>query len=200
MEHVSRRRRRVSIIAVAVALLVAGAIAAYASRGRIEEAVAPPAPAASPLPQAVAMTPEEAAFYRFVGARLGALTGESVKLQQLGEARSRNLVELRVRADRIDQISGQIDDYLAAGPIPPRFGLAIDRYRAGIDIARAGVAATRTAFTRFDWDGVAAGLDTFERGVGDLDAAYAELREAAGLTPAATPAAAVDLFTEFRPA
>lgn len=194
MKHVSRRRRHTRISAVAILLLALGAVSAYAARGRIEESVAPPAPGATPPPAEAELTTEESDFYRFVGPRLGVLSAESAKLAELGEARTRDLLELQVRANRIDDVSRQIDGYVATRAVPPRFQPVIDRYDAAITDARQGIDATEAAFRRFDWDGVAAGLAVFERGARGLDDAYSTIRAAAGddrSTPDASSVAAI---------
>jgi hypothetical protein len=193
MKQISRPRRRIPTAALVFLVLMLGVTVAFAARNRIEDVAIAPAPAGTALPTAAALSPADDAFYRYVGARMRALSAESAKLVELGEARSRNVMELQIRANRIDQISGQIDDYLATSPVPPRFQPALDRYTAAVAIMRAGIAATKSAFFAFDWDGVAAGLATFEQGTSQLDSSYRLLQEAAGVSvessPVASPAA-----------
>lgn len=183
MKQISRRGGRGRALFLIALLIVVGGAAAFAARDRIVEIAVAPAPVGASLPTAVALTAEDDAFYRFVGTRLRALTAESSKLVALGESRSRNVVELQARANRIDDISAQIDGYLEATPIPSRFGGVVASYRSGIAAMRSGIAATKSAFLRFDWDGVAAGLKTFETGVAQVASAFGLLQRAAGVAP-----------------
>lgn len=180
-----RGRARSFVLLVVVVVIAGGSV--FAGRGRLIDVAVAPAPAGTPLPTAVALTTDEDAFYRYVGTRLRALTAESAKLAALGEGRSRNVLELQARANRIDDLSGQIDRYLAATPIPARFEAAVASYRAGIAVMRKGMDATKTAFSRFNWDGVAAGLATFETGNAQVEQGFWLLQQAAGLAPAGTP-------------
>jgi hypothetical protein len=176
-----------------MAFLLLGSIGlaiAYSGRERIEERLVPLAPAGTPVPAVAAVTDEEEAFYKFVGARLRAITAESTVLAQLGEERSRNVVELQVRSDRVLELCDQIDDYLAANPVPTRFETAVATYRSGSVTLRTGIDDAKSSILRFDWDGVAAALDRFEEGTNQLQTSYELMRDSvSGGTPTAAATA-----------
>ncbi len=181
-------RRATRILAVLLLLAGVGVIAAYAGRDQISEIVVPPAENSTPVPAAVSISPEEQAFYGYAGARLRALTAEAAVLVKLGDERSRNLVELQVRGDRVIELADQIDTFIAENTIPARFMLAVDLYRTGVEAARTGISNAKSAVLRFDWDAVATALESFENGTNQLQTTYIMLRDIVG--DAATPAGA----------
>jgi hypothetical protein len=181
-------RRRGALVASVLLLIVFGLVIAAINQDAIEELFVDPAPAETPLPAAPATTAEERAMYDYVSPRLAALTAEAELLEQMGRERSRNLVELQVRSDRVSQLADEIDSFLAYTPVPSRFQPAIDRYVAAVAETRAGMQESRAAVFRFDWDAVAAGLDHFSRGTDELKAVSAMFQELVGGD--ATPAAA----------
>ncbi len=161
---------------ILVILLGSGA-AVFFERDRITEVVVPPAVEGTPVPIVAQVSEEERAYYEYVGGRLRALTAEAAALAKLGDERSRNLVELQVRRDRVKLIADQIDAYVEKTPLPPRFTLAMTDYREGMTALRSGMEESTSAFLRFDWDAVASGLVTFKSGAAQLDSAYLQLRE-----------------------
>lgn len=192
MKSILPRRRPAHAILLMLILVITAGGAAFVARDRIVEVAVAPAPAGTALPTAVSLTTGENAFYRYLGTRLRVLTAEARKLAVLGESRSRNVVELQTRASRIDDISGQIDRYLDATPVPARFVTAVSLYQTGIGVMRTGISETRAAFVRFDWNAVNSGLATFESGVDQVDLAFTTLQEAAGVGAQATPPTSAD--------
>jgi hypothetical protein len=189
MMNPRRSSRRRGAIALLIAALVGlGLVIAFANREGIEERVVEPAPPATPFPAAPEVSSEERALYQFVAPRLAGLIAEADALEALGRERSRNLVELQVRSDRVNNLADDIDAYLAAHAAPPRLQPLIDQYTVAIEQVRSGMLASRSAFTRFDWDAVAAGLDQFSAGVTELRSVLAGLQATIG--GSATPAAA----------
>jgi hypothetical protein len=143
----------------------------------------------TPVPPAQGLTVEEAAFYGYVAPRLRVVAAEARKLEDLGRAKSRNVVELTRRGDRIDEVSQQIDEYAAVHAVPARFASAQERYATGIREVRQAIEESRTAFVTFDWDRVARAVETMERGANDLERATVELERLAGNPDQASPGA-----------
>lgn len=150
---------------------------------------AEPKPSTSPPP---GLSADEQAFYAFVAPRLARISAESEELVDLAEERSRNLLELQTRGERIDEGAQEIDDYVSAHGVPDRFAAAHHQYRQGIAGIRAGMEEARTGFLRFDWDRVAAAVDRFTEGADDLAAALEALHRAAGVEPQPSPRSSTD--------
>lgn len=187
-----------SSVAVLLVLLTVGSgvFAAYAVRERIEEMVAAPAENEVRPATPIAMSPEERAFYEHVGPRLQAMVAESSVLVALGRERSRNLVELQVRSDRVTPLASEIDEYIVNNPSPRRLQEAVSIYHAAVVELRAGIGTAQSGFFTFDWDAVAVGLEMFERGATRLNAASSMLRDA--VTSSGTPQAGVSPTTGAR--
>lgn len=172
-----RRRQRLRRAAPLIAALIIGAgmllATQWAEIGRI---VVAPAPAATPVPAAPAIAPPELAFYEFVAPRLTALIAEANVLEELGRSRSRDLVELQVRSERVSRLIDEIDAYLASVAIPPSLQPAVDRYLVGVAGLSAGMRDARAAVLRFHWDGVATGLDVFAHGEDSVSASLVMLQ------------------------
>jgi hypothetical protein len=171
------RRRAPGIIAVLLLIVGVGLLIGYAGRDTIEEIVVSAAERGTPMAAPVAASPAERSFYSYVGARLRALNAESAELARLGDERSRNLMELQVRSDRVIELADQIDAYIAATGVPPRFSLAVEKYQSGILDVRTGIDDAKSAVLRLDWDAVAVALDLFENGTNQLDATYRLMRD-----------------------
>jgi len=135
----------------------------------------------SPPPAAIELTVEERAFYDSVVMRLRAVTAESEALVALGQARSRNILELQRRSDRVEQITTQIDEFIAASGIPDRFTEAVAHYVAGIKAVRAAESATRTGFLSFGWDAIDRAVEGMASGAMNLRTAQELLERAADI-------------------
>lgn len=179
------RRRRFGALLIVVALLVLSLAVALVNRDELESMVVAPAPVGSPLAEPEHVSAEERAFYAYVGPRLDNLVAEGNVLAELGAQRSRNLVELKVRSDRVSELGDQIDAFLASTPIPPRLQPFVDRYREAMTRVRQGMDDAKAGVVRFDWNAVATGLDLFSSGVDDLADAGEQLRSI--VAPGATP-------------
>jgi hypothetical protein len=183
---VSRRGFRPLLIPILLFLLLAGVL--VTSRADIERRVAPPADTGASVPAAVTLTPEEQAFYDYVGPRLSHLAAEADALAGLGQERSRNLIELQVRSDRVSRISDEIASYVTNVPIPARFAGAMAEYDSGVAALRTGMEDARTAFFGFDWEALGAALDRFTVGADRIARADRMLDAAVGIAlPAASP-------------
>jgi hypothetical protein len=183
----SRRSRRLVVAAVVVGVaVVVGAAIGWAQRDDLfGEAIDP----GTPVPASAELTVAETEFYGFVAPRLRALAGESQKLAELGRAKSRNLIELQRRGDRIDDVSKQVDDYAAVHPVPDRFAGAYQQYEVGIEAVRRAKEESRSAFVSFDWNRVARAVEVMESGTAELATAAQELEQVAGQTTTARPTA-----------
>lgn len=178
-----RRGAKTLLIAGLVAI---GLLVAYVSRDELEDRVVQPAPVATVEPVEAVLTGDERGLYEFIAPRLAALIAEADKLESLGRERSRNIIQLQVRADRVSQLADEIDGYLTAHPASERLAPTIARYAAAIVDVRVGMADSRSAVLRFDWDAVAAGLDRFAAGTAELKLVLSDLQGA--VAQSATPA------------
>lgn len=178
------RRRRVWIV---VALVVCFAIGFGTWFLIGDELPGSPVNPGTPLPASTVLTAEERAFYEYVGPRLRAVTAESEVLVSLGQARSRNVIELRRRGDRVNDISTQIDSRIESSGVPERFVVAMNAYKTGIEAVRTAEAATRSALRSFDWDAIARAVDVMAQGTRELQNARQALEQAAGKSVDGTP-------------
>lgn len=152
------------------------------------------APRNRPLPRmtnvaSTALAPEEASFYEEVSPRLTRASLEAAALAEIGERRSRNLLEIRSAQDRMDQSLDDLDALLATRPPPPRFASSLANYREGAGTVRAAMDEAQAGFVRFDWDRVGAAYDLVETGGATLRGAARDLAAAAGGAADATPEA-----------
>jgi hypothetical protein len=176
--------RGVRVVAALVVLMAAVAgVAWFAGDDLVGTSVDP----GTPVPAAAELTAEESGFYGYVAPRLREVTAQTQKLAEMGRARSRNLIELERRGQRLDDVSAQIDDFVAARGVPPRFAAAHERYAAGIAAVRRAKDESRAAFARFDWDRVARAVDVMEEGAKGLVSASEELERAAGRSDLPSP-------------
>jgi hypothetical protein len=175
---------------VAAALLVIGLAIAYVGRDRIEELMVGPAPSGTPVPADVALSSDEREFYDFVGPRMQTLTAEAQVLDTMGKERSRNLVELQVRSERVTSLLDELDGYLVRNPAPSRMQSVVDAYHEAAANLRSGMKDARAAVLKFDWNEVAKGLDLFSQGTDKLSTANDLLRTLVGKSATPVPAAA----------
>lgn len=171
------------IAALASLVLVLGGVTWWKWDDLVGETIDP----GTPMPAAPSLTVEEAAFYGYVAPRLRAVAAEAQELAALGREKSRNIVELRRRGDRIDEVSGQIDEYVAVHGVPVRFSSANDEYGTGMMDVRQAIEESRAAFVSFDWDRVARAVVVMESGADDLARASDDLELAAGKSATASP-------------
>src|SRR4051794_38391021 len=112
--------KRVTISIVLLVFVVAASLAIF-GRSRIEEIVAKPAPAGTPVVARTEMTSDEQAYYDFVVPRMLSISAEAQVLAKLGQEKSRNVFELQTRGNRIDDYTSEIDNYIRSHPVPARF-------------------------------------------------------------------------------
>jgi hypothetical protein len=184
---VPRRRFRRRAVTLGLASIVAIAVVAGVLAWQRDDWFGTPIDAGTPAPPAASLPPADLAFYDYVGPRLRDVAAESQRLADLGRERSRNLIELQRRGDRVTELGQQIDNYAFNHPVPATFATAFQHYRAGIAAARRAMDETRAAFARFDWDRVAQAVTVMERGAANLSAASQLLERAAGVPLPGTP-------------
>jgi hypothetical protein len=181
----SRQRWTVLAAVAALLLLILGGAAWWKRDDLIGETIDP----GTPPPAARSLNVEETAFYAYVAPRLRVVSAEAQELAALGRARSRNLVELQRRGERVGDASRQIDEYVVAHGVPSRFTAAQERYTSGIAAVRRAIEESRSAFVTFDWDRVARAVQVMESGADNLRLATEELEGAAGHPALASPTA-----------
>jgi hypothetical protein len=188
-QAISRRRFRKRAVRLALVAVVSVAAIAAVLAWQRDAWFGEPMHAGTPPPPALGLPPEDQAFYAYVGPRLRDLAAESERLAELGREKSRNLIELQRRGDRVTELGKQIDAYASAHPVPASFANAYTRYQAGIAAVRRAMDQTRAAFARFDWNRVAQAVTIMERGASNLSTAAQLLEAAAGAPLPSTPAA-----------
>ena len=164
------------VLTATMGLIMVGAL--IAQRWWREQGTPAPVPAAaSPAPD---LSPEERAFYRALAPRLLALAAETEELARLGEERSRNLVELSRRSNRVSSIIAALDDVLAAAPPPARFARQAGEAEANIREIEGGVTAATDAFRGFDWDALGAAVARFSAASDNIARIAADMQTTAG--------------------
>lgn len=150
------------------------------------------APGNRPLPRmttvaATSLTPNEASFFKAVSPRLTQALLDAAALAEIGERRSRNLLEIRAAQDRMNQSLDDLDALLATRPPPRRFASSLATYRQGATAVRDAMDEAQAGFVRFDWDRVAVAYDLAETGAAQIRRAASDLAAAAGGDVEATP-------------
>lgn len=147
------------------------------------EEVRPGAPVVAPA----ALPTAEAAYYEALAPRLDRAALDADALVEIGNRRSRNLLEIRAAQDRMDESLDALDLLLAKRPPPPRFASSVGAYRHGSTSVREAMTEAQAAFLRFDWDRVAAAYDRAGNGAAALHRAERELAVAVGRAASTTP-------------
>lgn len=100
-------------------------------------------------------------------------------LVEIGERRSRNLLEIRAAQNRMSNSLAAIDLLLANGPPPKGLQTSISGYREGAEAMREAMTEAQAGFVRLDWDRVAAAYERAETGAAALHRAERLLASAA---------------------
>jgi hypothetical protein len=188
-DHRPRRRRRLIFGGIVALLLIGGMTVAAAFRsGEIGERLIEPAAGPAAATPGIALDAHERAFYEYVAPRLSRLSAEATTLADLAASKSRNLLEIQTRGDRVNQASAEIDAYARQHGVPDRFQAGFDRYQRGAESVRAGMNQARSAFVSLDFDRIPQAVERFNVGVADLDDALLAM-EAEAAQPTALPAA-----------
>lgn len=135
------------------------------------------------------LSSQERAYYDFVAPRLRELSAQARELARLGEAKSRDIFAIRAHGDRLNELSDELDTFLAASGTPPRFDGVDAGYREGVELTRRAMQEAQRGFLTFDWDRVARAVPVFVAGADRLEMAVSDLDVAGGMaTPNASPA------------
>ena len=153
------RTRRKKGAAVLLLLLIAVGLGSLNAPKRIETAVAPPATFfASPDSGDV---DGGNAFIDELLPKLDVLVGEGSALQSLGQARSRNILELTVRMQRFRDALADIDRFLTVTSVPTRFEARMSELQVQMANANNAIDGSVSAIKTFDWDYLGVQVDLF---------------------------------------
>jgi hypothetical protein len=183
------RRRGPRLIRIAIVVVVA-VIAAGATVWAIGgDWRGDPLDPGTPLPASTQLSASDRTFYDALAPKFRSIATESQELSKLGKEKSRNLIELERRSNRVDSIAAEVNAYLATHPTPAIFAKPVQRYRAGVAAVQQGISQSRAAFTTFNWSEVAKAVEIGARGADNLSIAVQEFEIAAGEPLSASPIA-----------
>lgn len=166
---------------MALILVLAVGVVAY-HVGWLTSEVEPGAPA----PPAEALSAEEQAYYEYVAPRLRYAAAEARYLADLGEQRSRNILELQEHRNTLTTLLREIARYTEEHAVPERFAEVDAAFREGAAIATLAMRDAVEAFTSFEFARFGEIVPRFREGAERLDLAAQRL-EALGGVPVATP-------------
>src|SRR5262245_42655377 len=156
--------RRSKKIVVPMVLVAAAFIAALLTFGRseFEEIVAKPAPAGTPVDVSLALTHGEQAFYHAIVPRMLKVSAEAQVLNKMGQEKSRNVLELQTRGNRIDAETAAINAYIAKNSVPPRFQNAMSTFEQGVSDLKSAMSNSKKGMVTFNWNLVAQQVAVFD--------------------------------------
>jgi hypothetical protein len=173
-------------IVVPAVLVAATLIAAMLTVGRseFEEIVANPAPAGTPATGSETLSKREQAFYDEVVPRMLKVTAEAQVLDKLGQEKSRNVLELQTRGNRIDSETAAINAFIAQNSVPQRFQPAMATFEQGVSDLNSAMSNSKKGMVAFNWDLVAQQIAVFDQGAAKVKAATDQIQKvAATATP-----------------
>ena len=141
------------------------------ARSRIEEIVAKPAPAGTPVVASNGMTVEEQAFYDYVVPRMLSVSAEAQVLAKLGQEKSRNIMELQTRGNRLDDYTAEIEEYIGLHTVPARFTSNMSLFFQGVGDLKSAMANSKNGMVSFNWNLVAQQIEVFDRGAANVKSA-----------------------------
>ncbi|HET8524159.1 MAG TPA: hypothetical protein VFL82_13070 [Thermomicrobiales bacterium] len=175
---------------VIVALLI---VLGLLNTGTLQNRLVAPAKITARSSPAGGLTGQERAYYQYVQPRLMTVDAESRKLADLGRQKSRNLLEIETRGNRVTKAAGEIDTYVTDHGVPPKFARSYESYQQGVENVRAAMKTARAALFSFNFDQVPAAVAQFDAGTLALDQALLQLQRESGLptypVSTSTPAA-----------
>jgi hypothetical protein len=172
--------RRRQLAAVALVVVIVGTLAAWLAPDEIGNRVAPPVTVISGVGSGT-LSPEEQLYADGLRPYLDVLVGEGRSLEKLGQARSRNIVELSLRMDRYRTAANNIEQYIQGHSTPPGLVGLVTELRQRIDESLAAIDASVAAIRRFDWNALGQTVDDFSLAVDHI------ARLAGTPVPAASP-------------
>ena len=129
------------------------------SSQRLKDAIAPPATVSIATPES--RTAEEQRYLDAILPLAERLIGEGRSLAELGESRSRNILELRARSERFRDAAEQVIRIESAIGVPVRMRPFSVSLNEGIASALIAIDEAEDAVLRFDWERVQAEVSTF---------------------------------------
>jgi hypothetical protein len=178
-----RRLRRFTLF-FACFCLAALALLGTVGRSWVEELLAEPAPTTSPIPIDKELSTQEQSFYNAVVPRMLVVAAEARMLAEMGKAKSRNILELQARGDRVKENASQIEMYAIEHGVPARFQSAYAQFSGGVELLDQAMNDSRQGMMTFDWDKVAASIGIFEAGAETVSSATEKIQRS---TAEATP-------------
>ena len=108
---------------------------------------------------------------------LGVVIGEGRRLSALGQARSRNVLELSVRMDRFREASAELKAYMSSHAPPADLESEINDLLIQLENAESAIQASITAVQGFDWEALGGSVDDFSRAVEAIEALSLRINE-----------------------
>jgi hypothetical protein len=158
------RRRSWLIVLTLVALPM---LAVSKVLTRLTDEIAPPASTTS-LAATQAYTPDQVQFVDGLRSSRDVLVSEGTALAELGDARSRNLVELSVRAGRYRSAAEQVDAYFQMHLAPIGLETLVADLRVQINRSLAAIDGSVSAIRNLDWDELAVQVAAFATAIDQI--------------------------------
>lgn len=152
-----RRRVHIATFLLIIAVLAAGVT--LRTSQRLKDAIAPPATVSIATPEA--RTAEEQRFLDAILPLAERLIGEGRSLAELGESRSRNILELRTRSERFRAAAEDVVRVEGTIGVPVRMQPFSTALNEGVASALVSIEEAEDAVFRFDWDRVQVAVSTF---------------------------------------
>ena len=152
-----RRRGRFAAFVLIIAVLAAGV--ALGSSQRLKDVIAPPATVSIATPEA--RTAEEQRYLDAILPLAERLIGEGRSLAELGESRSRNILELRTRSERFRDAADEVVRVEETIGVPIRMQPFSTALNEGLTSAVLAIGDAEDAVLRFDWDRVQVAVTAF---------------------------------------
>ncbi len=156
-------------LAVVVLLMVLGALVILITGGGETRLQTPVSPAAS-------LGADERGYVEFVFPRLEELVDETTAVTALVRDRSRNVLELNRRGNRISILASEITTFGDEHGIPKRYAVVDANIREGMTAANGTITKARRALVRFQFDSIPALVPEFAAGRDKLSSALADLK------------------------
>lgn len=153
-----RTRRRLLIGGVLVTALATAAM--LIAPETIENRIAPRATIVSEYDVGTP-TLEEQVYLQGMSPYLDVLIGEGRVLQRLGNARSRNIIELSLRMERYRTAAADISQYITDTPTPPRLAQYVTELQNEVEASLRAIDESIHAFRRLDWDALGQSVGAF---------------------------------------
>jgi hypothetical protein len=148
-------------------LIVVVAIGVLNAPESVENRVAPPATVASAIDSGH-LSADEQAYMEGLRPYLDVLVGEGRALEQLGQSRSRNIVELTVRMDRYRGAAKDIDQYIQHHQAPTGLADFVGQLQQQIADSLQAIDASVDAIRHFDWEALGGTVDAFSAAVDSI--------------------------------